>query len=88
MHTRLRTHPASGVPRALFFGGANEEHLTRACFRWREWGRPQARTALEEKDYGVPAPFNNRGDVACPEVGANDNSTACSLAPLAGRGLG
>ena len=40
--------------------------------------------ALEEKNYGAPAPFNNRGDGACLEVGANDKSTTCSLAPLAG----
>ena len=91
MHTRLRTHPASGVPRALFFGGANEEHLKRACFRWREWGRPQAHTALEEirtrgllpvgarQDSGAPAPFNNRGDVACPrKVCSGFRARACA----------
>ena len=82
---------ASGVPRALFFGGANEEHLTRACFRWREWGRPQARTALEEirtrgllpvgarQGSGVPAPFNNRGDGACPrKVCSGFRARACA----------
>ncbi len=55
LHTRLRTHDASGVPRAL-------------SFEWREWETPQARTrALEDvkSDDGAPRAAKNRGDGAC-----------------------
>ncbi|OPH82461.1 hypothetical protein B2M20_11750 [Nitrobacter vulgaris] len=47
-HTRPRVHRAPGVPRALFFDGANEEHLKRASSTARTRNTSSARLRWRE----------------------------------------